>query len=117
MNASNLPPGCSSPDGGIDHLYEGALDHLTEAMETADDVNLMRRLADTVLPWVRQTYSDGVRDGRAMERDEQAQTELADTKSKLSDALNLLGMLACEFPEGTWQRRDIEKLAGTYWKE
>lgn len=34
---NNLPPGCSSPDGGIDHEYETAIE---KALDMADEVGL-----------------------------------------------------------------------------
>lgn len=37
MNSSNLPPGCSSPDGGIDHELEAAWE---KAYEIADKAGL-----------------------------------------------------------------------------
>ncbi len=62
--SSNLPPGCSSPDGGIDHAYEGALENLCEQMQHAGEVVLMERIAKAVLPWVRQSYEEGLQDGQ-----------------------------------------------------
>lgn len=35
--ASNLPPGCSSPDGGINHKYETAIE---KALNMAEDAGL-----------------------------------------------------------------------------
>ena len=100
MTSSNLPPGCSSPDGGIDHKYEGALDHLCDVAQTPEDLNLLRRLAEVVLPWLREAYADGLRDGRgeAEERESAAQAVLA--------------TIRCEFPAGSWQRRDIDAAIG-----
>jgi uncharacterized protein YerC len=38
---SNLPPGCTSADGGIDHAFEQALDDLCNAIETAEEARLL----------------------------------------------------------------------------
>ena len=100
MSSSNLPPGCSSPDGGIDHAYDGALDLLCDLAQTPEDLALLRRLGEVVLPWVRQAYADGVRDGN----DEAAQQESA--------AQAVLASVRCEFPAGSWQRRDIDAALG-----
>ena len=61
---SNLPPGCTSPDGGIDHIYEQALERLVDAIETSEECEALLAL----LPGVRQvlatSYSAGAGDGR-----------------------------------------------------
>lgn len=42
---SNLPPGCSSPDGGIDHEWEAAFEQLAEALPVMPDQEL-EQIAD-----------------------------------------------------------------------
>ena len=39
---SNLPPGCSSPDGGLDPALEEAEEHLAESLPGVDDATLAK---------------------------------------------------------------------------
>lgn len=34
--ASNLPPGCTSADGGIDHEFEAAIEKAVDALSSSD---------------------------------------------------------------------------------
>ena len=43
----NLPPGCSSPDGGIDHAFESAMERLSIAVNSADE---LRHLSLLLIP-------------------------------------------------------------------
>lgn len=60
---SNLPPGCSSPDGGIDHAYEEAIEAFTEIAVTADDVKIINACAPAILEACRDAYREGLQDG------------------------------------------------------
>jgi hypothetical protein len=44
MNDPYLPPGCTSPDGGIDHTFEQALDDLCSAIESAEEATTLLRI-------------------------------------------------------------------------
>jgi hypothetical protein len=59
---SNLPPGCSSPDGGIDHAYEEAIEAFTEIAVTAEDVKIINACAGAILDAVRDSYKSGLED-------------------------------------------------------
>ncbi|REK56656.1 MAG: hypothetical protein DWQ49_09810 [Bacteroidetes bacterium] len=61
---SNLPPGCSSPDGVIDYEYETALESLADAVE---HTHTLRQLI-LLIPVVEEIYRQGYRDGKADER-------------------------------------------------
>lgn len=45
---SNLPPGCTSADGGIDHAMEAALDDLCQAVETVEGARALQALAPII---------------------------------------------------------------------
>jgi len=62
MGLSNLPPGCSSPDGGIDHEYEAAIEAFCEIAQTAEDVKLINAIAPAILEHVRDAYRQGMED-------------------------------------------------------
>ena len=75
MSSSNLPPGCSSPDGGIDHEYESALEAFAELAETPERL----KVAAAVMPAVWDALADAFAEGRADGRDE-AFLEMAESK-------------------------------------
>lgn len=56
---SNLPPGCSSPDGGIDHEYEQALDAFTEIAMTPEQVKIINACAPAILIAIEDAYAKG----------------------------------------------------------
>ena len=58
--SSNLPPGVSSPDGGIDHAYEKAVDELCEIVDDVTEMNLLKLF----VPVLRQIYERGYIDGK-----------------------------------------------------
>lgn len=58
--SSNLPPGCSSADGGIDHAFEAAIESLIDAIETPEEAYALR----VVLPGLRTAIDSAYRDGR-----------------------------------------------------
>ncbi len=60
--SSNLPPGCTSPDGGIDHAFEAASESLLDLCETADDVMALVAVAPAVLALRRDAFREGVED-------------------------------------------------------
>jgi len=62
--ASNLPPGCSSPDGGIDHEYESALEAFMEIAQTADELKIACAVMPAILDAVRDSFVAGVNDTR-----------------------------------------------------
>ncbi len=61
---SNLPPGCSSPDGGIDHEFEAAVERLCDnpAM-TPQLLDLLGKLAVPIAEALNEAYREGFRDG------------------------------------------------------
>ena len=61
---TNLPPGCSSTDGGIDHTLETALETLCEKIDSVEVANLLGEVAITLNKHLRSIYLIGVRDGR-----------------------------------------------------
>ncbi len=54
--ASNLPPGCNSPDGGIDHAFESAIEDLCDQIDTPE---LARNLA-LFIPAVETIFKAGM---------------------------------------------------------
>lgn len=42
MSLSNLPPGCTSDDGGIDHALETACEDLCMEIETPEEAQFLR---------------------------------------------------------------------------
>ena len=73
---NNLPPGCSSGDGGIDHDYEAAIETLCDRVR---DANVLRELIK-LIPMTEQAVWDVtaceacggegcVEDGEALGRD------------------------------------------------
>jgi len=65
--ASNLPPGCGSYDGGIDHELESAIEALVDRIETARTAQMLINFLDAV----EATYSAGYADGQMDKRMEQ----------------------------------------------
>lgn len=63
--ASNLPPGCSSPDGGIDHEYEQALDAFCDIAETAEQIKIINAIAPAILFAVQAGFTEGFKEGSA----------------------------------------------------
>lgn len=61
MSNSNLPPGCSSPDGGIDHAWESALDDLTVDV-TTEELVALRKILPSLRLVMRDQYHAGRRD-------------------------------------------------------
>lgn len=55
---SNLPPGCSSPDGGIDHDWESALEDLILDVTTEELIALKK-----ALPAIREVLHVGFVEG------------------------------------------------------
>lgn len=64
MNPSNLPPGCSSPDGGIDHEYEAAVEALVDAAPRADILHVLKEIAPIIQRVLDYEYGRGYNDGR-----------------------------------------------------
>jgi len=64
MTVSNLPPGCSSADGGIDHEYETALDELCEVVNGAHILRLLAKIAPAITEAYSQGFKDGWEDGK-----------------------------------------------------
>lgn len=56
----NLPPGCSSADGGIDHELEAALDRLVEAAEGNPEViAVLAEMAPIIMKSESKAYWSG----------------------------------------------------------
>ncbi|HSF96234.1 MAG TPA: hypothetical protein VLA52_14510 [Thermohalobaculum sp.] len=60
---SNLPPGCSSPDGAIDHALETALDTLNANTETPEIADALNSLLPAITAIWNAAYEAGRRDG------------------------------------------------------
>jgi hypothetical protein len=69
--ASNLPPGCGSYDGGIDHELESAIEALVDRIQTARTAQMLINFLDAV----EATYSAGYADGQMDKRMEQDSRE------------------------------------------
>lgn len=67
---NNLPPGCNSADGGIDHAYESALETLTDAVPNPIILKLLTDLAPFIETIYDSGYQDGARDATQMFTDE-----------------------------------------------
>jgi len=61
---SNLPPGCSSPDGGIDHAAEAATEELLQTVENVPTLQLLTALAPILEKWLDSAYAAGFADSR-----------------------------------------------------
>ena len=57
---SNLPPGCNSADGGIDHKYEAAIESLIDKIETAEIALALEKLIPFVENVAKGAYQAGV---------------------------------------------------------
>lgn len=75
MTDRNLPPGCSSADGGIDHALEASLEDLCDDVTDSSEADALRKL----LPAVREILKGARDDGRfeAVSLDARASTLLA----------------------------------------
>lgn len=62
--SSNLPPGCTSPDGGIDPQMEAALETLCDAVETVSGAELLTHLAPLVERGLAAEYGLGFGEGQ-----------------------------------------------------
>jgi hypothetical protein len=63
MGLSNLPPGCSSADGGIDHEYEQAVERLCDVADTPELLGVLTLLATVLEAQFKSAYEDGFRAG------------------------------------------------------
>jgi len=61
---SNLPPGCNSADGGIDHAMEAALEDLCMEIETVEQAQALQALLPAVKIMLYTTYSIGHEEGK-----------------------------------------------------
>lgn len=59
--ASNLPPGCSSADGGIDHVLETQLETLCDMITTVEMADELIQLVRDACPKCKSlnTFSNG----------------------------------------------------------
>lgn len=49
MNSnSNLPPGCTSADGGIDHAFESAVERLIDSFQLAETAMVLSKIAPVI---------------------------------------------------------------------
>lgn len=62
--SSNLPPGCSSPDGGIDHAMEKALDDLCNDIERPEEAYALRAVLPAIRDHMKNSYDAGAMEGR-----------------------------------------------------
>lgn len=67
MIKSNLPPGCASPDGGIDYAFDDAVEKLVDKIP---DVQTALLLSECI-PAVKFAYEAGFADGKAEEKFQQ----------------------------------------------
>ncbi len=65
MSNRDLPPGCSSPDGGIDHEYEAALEAFMEIATYSDEVRIANAVLPAILDAVRDARKSGYDEGKA----------------------------------------------------
>jgi hypothetical protein len=72
---SNLPPGCSSPDGGIDHAAEAATEELLQTVENVPTLQLLTALAPILEKWLDNAYAAGFADGRMEAQQEFQETD------------------------------------------
>lgn len=59
-----LPPGCSSPDGGIDHEWEQASERLLEEAQTVEVLVTLTKLVPAVKEIQAAAFDEGRREGR-----------------------------------------------------
>lgn len=62
--SSNLPPGCSSPDGGIDHAMESALDDLCNDIQCPEEAYALRAVLPAIRDHMQNSFDAGVQQGR-----------------------------------------------------
>ena len=65
--SSNLPPGCSSADGGIDHALESCLDSLCEAIQTPSEATYLEMMLPMVRRLIETEYKFGLEEGKLIE--------------------------------------------------
>jgi len=79
MSSSNLPPGCSSPDGGIDHAFEQAAEKLLDGL-SADDIEALFPFSRLLRGALQSEFAEGLREGRSdLEREVAYLRELLDS--------------------------------------
>jgi len=61
--SDNLPPGCSSPDGGIDHAFESALESFAQAVDSAEEIRHMSLLLITFRAICDEVFRAGFEEG------------------------------------------------------
>lgn len=64
MTQNNLPPGCSSPDGGLDHEMEAATEDLLNAIETPECAKILTLMAPVVEHALAVGYAAGMEEGK-----------------------------------------------------
>ena len=60
--SSNLPPGCSSDDGGIDHQLELAHEILCDMVNSVELAKALTRLIPNIQAIINDSFADGVAD-------------------------------------------------------
>lgn len=60
---SNLPPGCSSPDGGIDHEFEEALEAFCGIADTPEKMKIACTVMPVVFDMIEDAYTTGFKHG------------------------------------------------------
>ena len=61
---SNLPPGCSSPDGGIDHEFDEALEAFCGIADTPEKMKIACTVMPVVFDMIEDAYTTGHKHGR-----------------------------------------------------
>ena len=64
MDNSNLPPGCNSADGGIDHAMEAALEQLCDTVATAEVANAVRVFVPLIEKLQDDSFKEGWKEGQ-----------------------------------------------------
>lgn len=62
---SNLPPGCNSPDGGINYALEDAVDALLQKPVDAEDLAALSTFVEPLQAVIAKAYRQGFNDGKA----------------------------------------------------
>lgn len=74
MSTSNLPPGCNSDDGGIDHAWEAALDNLVQTGVTTEELIALKNILPGLREVMKQERADGFQEGKLEAQLESAQS-------------------------------------------
>ena len=83
-NLNNLPPGCASDDGGLDHAFEDAINELTEKIPNTETARALVELISGVQAIGTKYWDMGYDAGVSDEKERQAD-QATEVKSKTDD--------------------------------